>query len=306
MSRRKAKHEEHENLERWLVSYADFITLLFAFFVVMYSISSVNEGKYRVLSDSLVAAFRNPPKNINPISLDSSAKSSMVEEGTQGKPNLISIPNSSAHAGSPMQAIANQIKDALHPLIDQNLIKVSSNKLWVEVEMNTKLLFPSGSAVLEPRAMPALSALARVLDTLPNHIQVEGYTDNVPISTSMYPSNWELSAGRAASVVRLFMKDGVDPRHMAAIGYGEYSPIASNDTEAGRSRNRRVVVVILADESARRVLEIERGAGQPNGAGALSPITPPIPSTSLQQPVAPVAPAAGRPGNAASTVGTQP
>ena len=275
---RKKKHEEHENLERWLVSYADFITLLFAFFVVMYSISSVNEGKYRVLSDSLIAAFRNPPKSIQPIDMGSPSKSPVLAHSKPGKtPSLVHVPNSPATNPRVMQRIATQIEHALKPLIDKRLIHVHRDKLWVEVEINNKILFPSGSAELEPEAAPALNKLATVLDQFPNHIDVEGFTDDLPINTRVYPSNWELSAARAASVVHLFMNAGVAPKRMAAIGYGQYRPLASNDTEAGRAQNRRVVVVILAKQGkdARRLLEIERqgqsahakpGAAPANGA----------------------------------------
>lgn len=272
MSRRKPKHEEHENLDRWLVSYADFITLLFAFFVVMYSISSVNEGKYRVLSDSIIAAFRTPQRSTKPISLSPKAKSVMLNEGAPIRAPLIQIPHA---PGAQMQHIASELRDALRPLINQKLIKVSSNKLWVEVEMNTRILFPSGSAVLESTATPVLRALAGVLNKLPNPVQVEGYTDNVPISTLVYPSNWELSTARASSVVRLFARAGVDPGHMAAIGYGEYRPLASNETAAGRNRNRRVVVVILANKKARHVLETGQGVAPGDNALTAGPLRTP-------------------------------
>ncbi len=280
---RKKRHEEHENLERWLVSYADFITLLFAFFVVMYSISSINEGKYRVLSDTMVAAFNTPPKTMQPIQVG--------EQGVSGPPS----PVTSEHATPTMQPgviqqlaqtarssdmghIANDFEHALAPMIKAGLINVKHNDLWVEIEINTSILFDSGSATLENDAVPVLKQLADVLKKYPNAIQVEGFTDNVPIDTSIFPSNWELSAHRAASVVHLFMDQGVQPDRMAAIGYGEYRPIADNATAAGRRKNRRVVVVILAGEDARRVIDIEHSrtsapvvphaaAPAPTGAG---------------------------------------
>lgn len=275
---RKKRHEEHENLERWLVSYADFITLLFAFFVVMYSISSVNEGKYRVLSDTMVAAFNTPPKTIQPIQVG--------EQGVSGPPS----PVKSEHATPAMQPgviqqlaqtarssdmghIANDFEHALAPMIKAGLINVKHNDLWVEIEINTSILFDSGSASLENDALPVLKQLADVLKKYPNAIQVEGFTDNVPIDTSMFPSNWELSAHRAASVVHLFMDQGVQPDRMAAIGYGEYRPIADNATAEGRRKNRRVVVVILAGESARRVIDIEHSR-----VPAPAPAAPQVPA----------------------------
>ena len=265
MPRRK-RHEEHENLERWLISYADFITLLFAFFVVMYAVSSVNEGKYRVLSDTLMEAFHTPPKSLQPIQVGNregvsgppSTLKSKSDKITQGsKPSAIDRLRASAQ-NSGLQHLATDFQSAFQPLIDKDLINIKKTDLWVEIEINTSLLFVSGRADVEDEAKPVLNKLAKILRKYPNYIQVEGYTDNLPISTLAYPSNWELSAARAASVVHLFMEDGVQPDRMAAIGYGEYRPIASNATPQGRRKNRRVDVVVLAANNARRALDIDR------------------------------------------------
>ncbi|MBI1425380.1 MAG: flagellar motor protein MotD [Gammaproteobacteria bacterium] len=259
--RRKRSIVESDNVDRWLVSYADFITLLFAFFVVMYAISSVNDGKYRVLSDTLVEAFKTPPKAIVPIQVGQPVDGqSPAAETSVGVPKPIRV--EPVPAEQPPQhhmiQLANRIKRNLQPLIDKQLIKVTSNKLWVEVEINTSILYSSGSAELELEAFDPLKKLAGMLQRLPNYIDVEGYTDNLPINNSVYPSNWELSAARAASVVQLFIKNGVDPDHLSVIGYGEYRPIADNKTVEGRRQNRRVRVVILADKNARRMQEIEQ------------------------------------------------
>ncbi|MFA5626779.1 MAG: flagellar motor protein MotD [Thiohalomonadaceae bacterium] len=264
MARRK-RREEEENLDRWLISYADFITLLFAFFVVMYAISSVNEGKYRVLSDTLVSAFKTTPKTMQPIQVG--------DDGVTGEPSPLKS-EKTATAAAPgvidqlsqiaqldeLGIIAMDFERAMADLVEQDLIKVTHNELWVEIEINTSILFDSGSAHLEEEARPVLYELARILNKYPNFIQVEGFTDNVPIATASFPSNWELSAHRAASVVHLFMGQGVQPERMAAIGYGEYRPITENATTEGRRRNRRVVLVILADDKARRTLDIQRNA----------------------------------------------
>jgi len=244
--RRKRSIVENDNVDRWLISYADFITLLFAFFVVMYAISSVNDGKYRVLSDTLIEAFKTPPKDkqISDLSQQQTSQRFELRKGEQPQNYMFQI--------------ADNIKRDLQPLIDKQLIKITSNKLWVEVEINTSLLFSSGSAELEPEANPPLTKLGAMLARLPNYIDVEGYTDNKPINNTVYPSNWELSAARAASVVRMFIKSGVDPDHMAVIGYGQYRPIADNKSIEGRQTNRRVRVVILADKNARRMKEIEQ------------------------------------------------
>ncbi|MDV3238370.1 MAG: flagellar motor protein MotD [Gammaproteobacteria bacterium] len=269
---RKQKHEEHENHERWLVSYADFITLLFAFFVVMYALSSVNEGKYRVLSDSLVAAFRSAPRSMDPVQLGEIQRT--VDSGSQsviGEPSLIALPipvvpdvvsesdlqqsrprprppgaaGPAGYVDPGVQHIAEAIVEAMGGLIRDDLIRVRRDERWLEVEIRSSILFPSGSARLTPDSFPILEQLAKILAPFPNPIHVEGFTDNVPISTVQYLSNWELSAARAASVVHLFTDYGVEPGRMAAIGYGEYKPVAPNDTPEGRARNRRVVLVIM-------------------------------------------------------------
>ncbi len=269
MARRK-RTEEHENLERWLVSYADFITLLFAFFVVMYSISSVNEGKYRVLSDSLVAAFKQAPRHLQPIQFGDRPSSLRPQSGVPDGPTGSMIELRATPPGGQSQAmmqIQKQLAHALSSLVDEHLIRIRRDDLWVEVEISERLLFPSGSVQLGEQALPVLRKVAAILEAVPNPVQVEGFTDNVPINTPVYPSNWELSAARAASVVHLFMREGVAPQRMAAVGYGEFRPIANNDTPAGREKNRRVVVVVLADPAARRVLDIQR-ASAPAAASA--------------------------------------
>lgn len=258
MSRRRRRQEEHENTDRWLVSYADFITLLFAFFVVMYSMSSINEGKYRVLSDTMEEAFKTPPKSPDPIQIGEERKTLKTVETPVDEISLIGIKPDITQHGQQMEHIADELQRNLAPLVNKKLIKITRNKLWVKVEMNNRILFTSGNAHLTERGYPILQELAEVVRNLPNHIDVEGHTDNRPIRTSIYPSNWELSAARAASVVHLFTRNGVDPKRMSAIGYGQYRPIADNNTAQGRRRNRRVVVVILADKNARRMMEIEQ------------------------------------------------
>lgn len=270
MARRK-KHEEHENHERWLVSYADFITLLFAFFVVMYSVSSVNEGKYRVLSDSLSAAFSASPHSVEPIQVGEQAKGPSLAVPMQGEPSLIALPipeqpepaPNQPHsekaikpdkaappvaggvAGEDMQHITEEIVEAMDGLIQDDLISVRRNQRWLEVEIKSSILFPSGSSRLAPAAFKMLEPLAGILAKFPNPIHVEGFTDNVPIHTPQFLSNWELSAARAASVVHLFIDYGVAPARMAAIGYGEFKPIADNLSPEGRAKNRRVVLVVM-------------------------------------------------------------
>jgi chemotaxis protein MotB len=266
MARRRKTHEEPENHERWLVSYADFITLLFAFFVVMYSISSVNEGKYRVLSNTLTDAFIKPAQSQDPIQIGDPVRSMLPGTGEYSNPQTTPaasaddtaqqvVENSPAQTVS-LATVASDVKQSLQPYIDQDLVDVTQTDRGVEIEMKSKMLFKSGSASLSANAVKALRGVARILRSIPNAIHVEGHTDNVPINTPVFPSNWELSAARAASVVHLFNRFGVDSRRMAAIGYGEYRPREDNDTEAGRAANRRVSIVIMADQHDRAAGEI--------------------------------------------------
>jgi chemotaxis protein MotB len=262
---RKPKHEEHENHERWLVSYADFITLLFAFFVVMYSISSVNEGKYRVLSSALVTAFSHPQKTIAPIQYGTPLRSPILQHESLFKDDDFKGMNTVDRPGvdhqivptpqemADMQKIADEISYLLKDLIDKQIITVTKTNLGVEIEIKSKILFASGVAVLSSQAISPLRKIAAVLGKTSNDINVEGYTDNVPISNEYFPSNWELSAARAASVVRLFAQSGIDPNRLKAIGFAEHKPVADNSTEAGRSKNRRVAILVLNNPEEKRV-----------------------------------------------------
>jgi len=251
---RRARTEEHENHERWLVSYADFITLLFAFFVVMYSISSVNEGKYKVLSETMVGVFNNPQRSLDPMQVgdvtrQASSSNTIDFIDAQNPLDVVSEKTGAEQRDETLDDIADQVRFEFGDLIDQDLISVKGNELWVEIELKSSILFESGSAVLGERAQPILQDITDILRPYENPIQVEGFTDNVPIYTEEFPSNWELSSSRAAAVVRLFANENISPTRMAAVGYGEFQPIADNATEEGRQKNRRVVLVVSRDAS---------------------------------------------------------
>jgi chemotaxis protein MotB len=280
MSRRRHKHEDHVNHEAWAIPYGDLVTLLLAFFVVMYAISSVNEGKYRVLSDSLFAAFRGSPRTLQPVQVGEKAVGSgadihmtIVQQAMlEGQPRSMLEPSpinvtdprsgprhqgsstydsettQSAEAVQQLEAVAKEVEQAMSSLVDQKLIAVRRHGHWVEVEIRTDILFPSGVATLSPEAVDIMRQLAQTLKPFPNPIRVEGHTDNRPINTRIFPSNWELSSARAASVVHLFTEVGLVPARLAVIGLGEFRPSQSNDTQEGRNANRRVVLVILSGD----------------------------------------------------------
>ncbi|MDH4273477.1 MAG: flagellar motor protein MotD [Gammaproteobacteria bacterium] len=274
---KKKKHEEHENLERWLVSYADFITLLFAFFVVLYAMSSINEGKYKDLSDSMIAAFQTEPRSMKVVQVGDIKRpkeSNMLDKNpSAGAPDTPQQQQRDVESQLSLKQMSNEIEAAMSGLMDKELVKLRRDENWLEVEMNTSILYDSGSAVLAPRALPVLREIAYILRKFPNPINVEGFTDGIPIHTDLFRSNWELSAARAASVVHLFMENGVAPKRMAAIGYGEFRPVADNATEVGRNKNRRVVLAILAQD-----LSIKRELAGPPGVAQSSTVigNPPI------------------------------
>lgn len=258
---RKKPHEEHENLERWLVSYADFITLLFAFFVVMYAISSVNEGKYRVLSDTLVSAFRDTPTSDKIVRLETRQAEILSGSGHpvgRAPPQPIHVKPEQQQMADKMKKVAKSVLEAMQPLIQNGQVRVIQSPKGVTVEINASVLFKSGEAVLQPQSMETLVAVAKVLAQTDNAVQVEGHTDNVPIRSPVFPSNWELSSARAGSVVRLFSELGVPPERMMAIGYADNRPLDTNATVDGRGRNRRVNVLIL-NETPMQEREIARG-----------------------------------------------
>ncbi|BBL74727.1 flagellar motor protein MotD [Methylomagnum ishizawai] len=259
MARRKRSEDEHENLERWLVSYADFITLLFAFFVVMYSISSINEGKYRVLSRTLAEVFMEDGRKVS-----RAGEPVQIYDGEPGE-YLVGSPETGLGAESPeptadgdpqreqarLETVADRLEAVLSPYIQDDLAVVKRHEFWLEVEMKSGLFFPSGKAALAPESLPVLYRLSEIFREIPNPINIEGHTDNMPISTAEFPSNWVLSSARAAAVVNQLTRNGVDPRRLAAIGYGEYHPVAENANEEGRYRNRRVVLVVMSNGAAR-------------------------------------------------------
>lgn len=278
MARHK-RHEEHVNHEAWAIPYGDLITLLLAFFVVMYALSSVNEGKYRVLSDSLVAAFRSAPKSLEPIQVGEPTRARGATDVDLERTlvpleidNVIKLDNEvversrewetmRAMGMSPaeidetmaeIRELTEMIGNELEELVAADEVRLRESSFWLEIEINSGVLFPTASADLTPVSQPIVERLGEILATTDSRVHVEGHTDNLPIVTAEFPSNWELSAGRAATVVRLFAAAGVEPGRMAALGFGEYQPVAGNDTLEGRAANRRVVVVVTADQTAAR------------------------------------------------------
>lgn len=239
----KKKHEEHENHERWLVSYADFITLLFAFFVVMYSVSSVNEGKFRVLSDSLVSSFANN-KPVGELSLVNLP----IQKSTpiQVKEEQHSTDNSRSYL-----KVANAITAAKIP----QGVKITSTERGLNIRIKDEALFRSGSASINPQIQEFVDLIAGLVKDLPNLIAVEGHTDNQPIRSATFPSNWDLSTARANALIRYLIEQHQFGDHrFSSTGYAGTRPVDSNDTPDGQASNRRVELIVLRDTSPKASL----------------------------------------------------
>ncbi|HEX9171202.1 MAG TPA: flagellar motor protein MotD [Telluria sp.] len=236
---RKKYDDGGESHERWLISYADLITLLFALFVVMYAISIVNEGKYKVLSDALGDAFGGRNATTQPYTA--------VEQNLT-LPNIIARKRLEAarREQERLALLARNLATTLAPLVKSGKVRVTQTGRGVSVEINASALFDPGDATVLEDSRPILQAVAGLLKNDPHAVQVEGHTDIAPISNALFPSNWELSAVRASSVVRLFIDSGVAPVRLTAVGHGSNLPVASNDRVEGRARNRRVAVTILS------------------------------------------------------------
>ena len=243
MARRQAEKASHNNQERWLLTYSDLITLLMIFFVVMYSISSINAQKMAALASSLAQAFIGSPA---PGLLDTGGLPSVV-------PGVAPAPGGTGTDGQSLEGTElAQVKLELQQYIRQeglqSQVTLKSEERGLVVSMADTVLFPRGSAELTPEARTLLRPVGQALARLPNYLRVEGHTDNLPINTPAFPSNWELSTARATNVVRFLTGDaGIDPQRLSATGYGEYRPVAPNDNEASMSRNRRVDIVVLKE-----------------------------------------------------------
>jgi len=245
--------------DRWVISYADFITLLFAFFVVMYAISSVNEEKYKQVAESLSGVFTGPQgESQRPLEGEAEKDPAGIGVFAGGDSDAaiqtVKIVPPNPKNSMVLKQIGEQMEVQFRKLIREGYIAVQSNNLWVAVEMGANLLFPEGGALPAITSDPVFERLAKVLKDHPNPIHVEGFTDNQLISTDQFPSNWELSAARAAGIVRILEMNGIEPGRMSAVGFGEYQPLESNFTEQGRQLNRRIVIVVSRDRKTQRIV----------------------------------------------------
>lgn len=239
---RKKFVEETEDSGRWLLSYADFITLMFAFFVVLYTTSNRDVGKYHTFGDALTNAFS---KN-DQAQATNTLVSILPKVRNEAEIRKIEL---ELRRRERMRGIASSIMSTMSSLIKDGQVRVTQTTRGIAVEINASLLFSSGQADLTPESIKVLMAVARTLKDDDHNIQIEGHTDNAPINTPNFPTNWELSTARASSVVRLFAENGIAPERLVAAGYGEYKPVEPNTSAEGRSRNRRVIVTLLSSDA---------------------------------------------------------
>jgi len=259
MKRSRPKFEEPENHDRWLVSYADFITLLFAFFVVMYSSSSVNQLKYSQLSSAMTTAFNRPKVDSGEIN---------GEKQEDGEPNpptrsINKIPQIIEPIAPPktkndpslikqdkINQMEKELTKALKPFILSGKIGVTQTPRGLRIDIKDSFLFNPGSVkIANTEGFDTLEQIAPILLQSGQSIEIEGHTDNAPIKNKSFPSNWELSAIRATTVLNVFAQKGIGEDRLSASGFGASRPIASNDTAEGKSLNRRVSIVILRDSA---------------------------------------------------------
>ncbi len=246
MARRK--HPAHENHERWLVSYADFITLLFAFFVVMFASSQRDKTKSQQMSDAVKQAFEKGHFSASMAAIlggaaDDKGRGNAQMRGPGGAVRAEPSPPGSVVELTPS---LRRLNEDLANEIRAGKIEVSLQQRGLVVSLKQAAFFPSGTDAIEPDTFASLEKVASVIRKLPNPVRMEGHTDSVPINTARFRSNWELSAARSIAMMELFEDQFGVPRHRMAIsGYADTVPVAGNDTEEGRKQNRRVDILIL-------------------------------------------------------------
>lgn len=261
MKNRRVQDDDHENHERWLISYADFITLLFAFFVVMYGISSVNQGKYNQLSESVGHAFSGI--NVSGREQGGSKKIQGTDTEKQRKTLIKPLPLSHMYTErlrkerETMTTTGINLSNTLAPLISDGKIRVVQNNRGIRIDIHDSLLFSSGSANLADVASSVINQIAAEIKDSQNMVQVEGHTDSTPIHNDVFFSNWELSAVRATSVVRLLTDAGVAETRLSAIGFGPVQPTSENETALGRAKNRRVSIMVLYETQSPQESSVE-------------------------------------------------
>jgi chemotaxis protein MotB len=227
----RKRHEEPENAERWLLTYADLITLLLAFFIMMYVFSKKDAQKYDEVASHLKAIF--------------SGGTGLASKGSVTATSAIEMPSKGASSGDIRRQLESEVLDVNRDKSGGEKMSILSDERGIVIRVVDKAFFDEGKADLKEGAKGALDRIVPIIKSVENHIRIEGHTDNVPISTNEFKSNWELSVRRATEVVRyLVEKRGLPPERVSATGYAEYRPLVHNDSPKNRSLNRRIEIIV--------------------------------------------------------------
>jgi chemotaxis protein MotB len=309
-------HEKPPNHERWIISYADFTTLLLATFVVMYAVSSINSSKFQQMAEAFSTAFIGRTVTLDPAGMGAQNKAPFdfmpspvhvpivtreqqikdlppalrqespkraaagAEEESKTKPMVLkrgqiksAMPTMQelVHHVKELDAAYDRLKDALATLIGKGQVQVTLQSMGVVIDINDVLLFNSGKAELTPQALPLIDQVSAILKPLPYQIQVNGFTDNQPIHNAQFESNWDLSATRAISVVKRFVAAGIDPSLIVGAGFGEYHPVAPNNTAEGKAANRRVSIVVVSPFEQESMMHTRLFGASPRDGAAATP-----------------------------------
>ena len=254
---RQKPPEKHPNHERWIISYADFTTLLLATFVVMYAVSSINSSKFQEMAEAFSTAFMGKITQIQATGLaaghnapfqnmPSPVRTPVITRDVQVKNLPPALRQEIERRAERLDKAYKELTKLLGGMIEKGQVRVSLQSLGVIVDINSVLLFNSGKAELTPEAVGIVDQVAGVIKELNYPIQVNGFTDTKPIRNEQFNSNWDLSAARAMAVVKRLASVGIDPTLLVGAGYGEYHPIAPNDTPEGMATNRRVSIVVVS------------------------------------------------------------
>ncbi|PAJ74650.1 chemotaxis protein [Pseudoalteromonas sp. NBT06-2] len=261
--RKSAFENNQDNLDRWLVSYADYMTLMFAFFVVLYSLAIANEDEFKILSDSLEQVFDKSANQYeqdgsgvqgkgllskNAIDTEFVLYGNSIKDEEKG-PELVDGFGDLANLkqkklGSPLDTLEQDLKTALSDEIEKGQAKLELNEDWLTIELNSGLLFGSGSSASTPAVQQVVSKIHNIINRVENYIRVRGYTDNQPINNEVFSSNWQLSVSRATQMLLALEKEGINPARMVIEGYGQYAPFENNNSDEGRAENRKVVIAL--------------------------------------------------------------
>jgi chemotaxis protein MotB len=254
MSRKKSHEEAHENHERWMLTYLDLITLLMIFFIIMYAMSNVSATKYEKLAQSLNSALAGDNQKVEGGEEGSPVQEIAFNDPPGGTPDTMTLTKEQQEASdaakaaemAELQEVAKKVEEIMEEKGLSAEVSVSMSERGVVISLKDTVLFESGSTEIKSANISSLIEIGKALKSVKNYVRIEGNTDNVPISNSDFKNNWELSVMRAAQVLRIIVDQGGFPASkICAIGYGEYRPVAANDTAINRAKNRRVDIVIL-------------------------------------------------------------